>query len=159
MTTFSPSPPPPRLGLAVIPFLVFMLFSTLSQTCEGRTGDFPVPDPPEERHNEVAIINGLGSNQVLNVHCKSKNDDLGLRVLSTNSNFSFTFHRNFWGTTLFFCSFQWGSQFHWYDVYTPNGPDCRTPNPCWYSVIPNGTICLLNHPTENDSTCLPWNQS
>ena len=47
------------------------------------------------------------NHKVLNVHCKSKDDDLGNHVLKGNANFHVTFCVNVWATTLFWCNFNW----------------------------------------------------
>ncbi|EEF45215.1 S-protein homolog 21 [Ricinus communis] len=59
-----------------------------------------------ERYH-VHIINDL-TRHTLNVHCKSKDDDLGPHLLQLGEEFHFTFRVNFWGTTLFWCNFKWG---------------------------------------------------
>ncbi|XP_050216600.1 S-protein homolog 21-like [Mercurialis annua] len=61
-----------------------------------------------ERYN-VYIINNLNHN-VLKIHCKSKDDDLGEHVLRIKGQFHFTFKANFWGTTLFWCNLKWGKK-------------------------------------------------
>lgn len=52
---------------------------------------------------QVAVANKLSNNKILLVHCKSKDDDLGVRNVQINQNFSWIFTPNFWGTTLFWC--------------------------------------------------------
>ncbi|KAL8048449.1 hypothetical protein ABFX02_07G066800 [Erythranthe guttata] len=41
----------------------------------------------------------------LEVHCASKDDDLGHHFLSSSEAFSWSFRANFWETTLYFCHF------------------------------------------------------
>lgn len=55
----------------------------------------------------VRITNAVGANTDLTVHCKSKDDDLGDHVLHSGESFEFHFRQNFWGSTLFYCSFEW----------------------------------------------------
>jgi hypothetical protein len=50
--------------------------------------------------------NGLGGNN-FNVHCKSKDDNLGDRVIHNNEYYYGEFRPNIWGTTLFFCHISW----------------------------------------------------
>ncbi|EFH53256.1 hypothetical protein ARALYDRAFT_484466, partial [Arabidopsis lyrata subsp. lyrata] len=52
------------------------------------------------------------SRLVLKVHCKSKNDDIGIKYLEIGEIMSFSFKTNFWGTTEFWC-----------DIY--KGPDYK----------------------------------
>ncbi|KAI8560829.1 hypothetical protein RHMOL_Rhmol04G0286500 [Rhododendron molle] len=44
------------------------------------------------------------------LRCQSADDDLGNHTLSTGEEFKWNFHPNFFGTTLFFCHFYWGSK-------------------------------------------------
>ncbi|KAJ4847786.1 hypothetical protein Tsubulata_003335 [Turnera subulata] len=55
----------------------------------------------------------------ITIHCKSKDDDLGVHVLKRSQRYEWDFRVNFWGTTLFFCGVQtqWGSgTFDFYDA-------------------------------------------
>lgn len=65
----------------------------------------------------VRITNDLERNVDLTVHCKSGDDDLGVHVLRPKGSYSFKFGTNFFGGTLFFCSFRWDKNFRYYDVY------------------------------------------
>ncbi|GAV73275.1 Self-incomp_S1 domain-containing protein, partial [Cephalotus follicularis] len=49
----------------------------------------------------VTITNIVQSN--ITIHCMSKDDDLGVHVLSRGDSFGWCFIVNFWRTTLFFC--------------------------------------------------------
>ncbi len=42
---------------------------------------------------------------ILQVHCHSANNDLGVQTLSLNQVYGFHFNENIWGTTLFTCDF------------------------------------------------------
>lgn len=61
---------------------------------------------------------------LLNIHCKSKNDDLGIQTLKPGDLYHFKFHMNFWGTTLFYCYFSWGSKHNIFDVFKQRGGIC-----------------------------------
>ncbi|KAJ4969052.1 hypothetical protein NE237_015753 [Protea cynaroides] len=56
----------------------------------------------------VHVINDLGPNQILNLHCKSKDDDLGFHTLGYGQEFSWKFNMNIIYTTLFWCNMDWG---------------------------------------------------
>ncbi|KAI8560833.1 hypothetical protein RHMOL_Rhmol04G0286500 [Rhododendron molle] len=56
----------------------------------------------------VHIISRIPNELLL--RCQSADDDLGNHTLSTGEEFKWNFHPNFFGTTLFFCHFYWGSK-------------------------------------------------
>ncbi|KAM6544728.1 hypothetical protein CsatB_025464 [Cannabis sativa] len=126
-------------------------------SCACGVTDIPRPPRQPEMGIEVVVIrNILDGKEQLSVHCKSKDDDLGVQLLTYNSTFTFKFTRNFWGTTLFFCGFQWKDQFHRFDIYTPDGPRC-TPEPCLWYIIPSGP-CKLEAKTYS-YRCYEWGPS
>ncbi|KAF8402044.1 hypothetical protein HHK36_012996 [Tetracentron sinense] len=65
----------------------------------------------------VYVINELDKGSSLTIHCKSKDDDLGMHVLPYGSNFTWSFNVNLWGTTLFWCTFQLGELKGQYNVF------------------------------------------
>ena len=67
---------------------------------------------------KVTIYN-YQRNSVLNVHCKSKDDDLGARVLETETHFDWSFKINFWQTTLFWCNFNSVNGYNSFEVFWP----------------------------------------
>jgi len=70
------------------------------------------------KHVNLSITNNLEGNEDLSIHCKSKDDDLGLHLLHVNQTFGWGFGTNIFWKTLFFCSFQWGKGLLlYYDVY------------------------------------------
>lgn len=84
------------------------------------------------------------------VHCKSKDDDLGVHFLHNGDIYGWELNDNFFGTTLFYCSFQWNGELHWYDMYKSS----RDSNVCgvcnWY-IGKSGPCFLSTH-------CFPWNK-
>ena len=66
----------------------------------------------------VEITNTLEGKENLNIHCKSKDDDIGHHLLYYNQSFQWSFGTDFLGRTLFFCSFQWGNGDLLYLMYT-----------------------------------------
>lgn len=81
--------------------LVLALLGSKPWPCKGTTNSF-LPK------YHVHIVNNLSDN-ILYVHCKSKDDDLGSHALPVNSEFQFSFRINLLGTTLFWCNFNWGN--------------------------------------------------
>jgi len=71
-----------------------------------------------KHHIHMYITNNLEGKEDLNIHCKSKSDDLGLHLLHINQTYNWDFGTNFFGGTLFFCSFQWNNgRLLYLDVY------------------------------------------
>ncbi|KAA0046083.1 self-incompatibility protein 1 [Cucumis melo var. makuwa] len=54
----------------------------------------------------VTIVNEVGG-PLLGIHYRFKQDDLGVNVVSSDKSYSFNFRPNIWGTTLFYCIFEW----------------------------------------------------
>ncbi|ESQ54813.1 hypothetical protein EUTSA_v10027201mg [Eutrema salsugineum] len=104
-------------------------------------------------HISVDIINDIGPNVQLGLHCKSKNKDLGSQSLTFHQHYGFRESLNFWGTTLFFCHFQWGNQSKWFDIFVV-ARDLKTceGHPCVWSIRPSGPCRLTGK-----ETCFPWN--
>ncbi|XP_022143780.1 S-protein homolog 1-like [Momordica charantia] len=55
---------------------------------------------------QIHVRNELSNTQMLFVHCKSKNDDLGEHNLSVGTEFNWRFRVNIWDTTLYWCYLQ-----------------------------------------------------
>ncbi|EOA15692.1 hypothetical protein CARUB_v10006402mg [Capsella rubella] len=104
-------------------------------------------------HVNVDIINDIGPNVQLGLHCKSKNKDLGTQYLAPQQHWGFRANLNVWETTLYFCRFRWGSQSQWFDILIANR-DQKTceHHPCVWSIRPNGPCRLTGH-----EECFPWN--
>ena len=94
----------------------------------------------------VRIVNDLSNGVDLNVHCKSKDDDLGVHQLHSNENFEFRFGQQFFGASLFFYRFWWGSTGHWFDIYDDDRDQTRCYERCWWLVKETGPF-LLNRDT------------
>ncbi|KAJ4728388.1 Plant self-incompatibility S1 [Melia azedarach] len=65
----------------------------------------------------VHIINGL-NNQTIDVHCKSRDDDLGLHHLPVHGEFMWKFRVNIKSSTLYFCKWKWVKGHKTFDVFT-----------------------------------------
>ncbi|KAL3359924.1 hypothetical protein AABB24_016428 [Solanum stoloniferum] len=67
---------------------------------------------------EVHVINKLPANTAqLELHCASKNDDLGYHYPAINEDFNWEFCEFIMDRTLFFCHFWWGSNDRSFIVY------------------------------------------
>ena len=107
---------------------------------------------------KVTIYNFQG-NSVLNVHCKSKDDDLGARVLEKKANFDWSFKMNFWRTTLFWCNFNGANGHASFDVFWPEKSSwlserCDYKN-CIWGAFDSG-LYLHNIPRQNYELIHHW---
>lgn len=129
--------------------LMLLLFFTMTMSGEGI--EF-------RKRRYVKITNNLDGNFAITLHCKSKDDDLGVQHLGRNGSFEFNFipDLELIRTTRFFCSFQWGKEFHYFDVYEDDR-DRDTCGNCWWSVREYGHICRFNFNTKQYDDCFAWN--
>ncbi|PHT73675.1 hypothetical protein T459_24460, partial [Capsicum annuum] len=61
----------------------------------------------------------------LKIHLQSKDDDLQLQILKSGDEYNFSFHSNFFGTTLFYCNFAWATLASDFQVYHKGTSPCR----------------------------------
>ncbi|CAL1396371.1 unnamed protein product [Linum trigynum] len=78
---------------------------------------FAMPADSFFEKTRVMVQNDLQGGQEMKVHCKSKDDDIGVHFLKQHGSISWKFRPSFWGNTLFFCYFNWGEGFKHIDVY------------------------------------------
>ncbi|KDP44435.1 hypothetical protein JCGZ_16268 [Jatropha curcas] len=103
----------------------------------------------------VNVTNDLGPNTDLTVHCKSKDTDLGEKLLHFQGYFTFTFHPNFWGSTQFYCLMKWQNVSHYFDIYIDDRDNKRCTLCLW--LIRSSGPCMLNQDTKKVDICFPWN--
>lgn len=108
----------------------------------------------------VVIINDLADPPLpLRYHCKSRDDDLGDRTMAPRGSWFFQFKPSVFGNTKFSCSFSWGNESHYFDIYKQNRDrlfarfGCRR---CEWKIRKAG-ICKLNKDNGMFDVCLPWN--
>ncbi|KAE9587756.1 putative plant self-incompatibility S1 [Lupinus albus] len=93
------------------------------------------------KYTHIYIKNGLDKGTPLTVHCKSKDDDLGVHVLKYDEEYKFQFEPSFNQNILFFCGFTWDSNLHRFDIYDQNKdvticrPDCVTPRILVFKIL------------------------
>ncbi|XP_054797476.1 S-protein homolog 29-like [Prosopis cineraria] len=105
----------------------------------------------------VQILDGLSQNQDLTLHCKSKDDDLGVHTIKKKkATYEFTFRpRYFIHSTQFFCSFWWPSNtsLHCFDIYMQDRDWCCAV--CFWTIWESGP-CISDDLTGYID-CYPWN--
>ncbi|KAM1032646.1 hypothetical protein ACFX13_037066 [Malus domestica] len=136
--------------MSPFPRNVILLVLVLVITSKTTNAAYSVDDDIfRTRHIKVTIINTLESAVDLKVHCKSKNDDLGVHVIRPKESYDFEFGvKIFWTKTLFFCGFTWSDKFRWFDIYKQDRDNCKN---CIWKVHQNG-------PCLNGGPCYPWNK-
>ncbi|KAL9295071.1 putative plant self-incompatibility S1 [Arabidopsis thaliana] len=153
--------------------MLFMIFSTLiffvsaldfpnapaESPSSGADGFLPLA----KKH--VVIRNVVKNREILNVHCRSSEDDFGMVHIPWNGTWDFSFHVNFWKNTKFRCHFTWhngGSHyFNIFKVYRDDNPDGRFPvcKECIWEVGKygdNGHICRIVRDGKHLSYCFKW---
>ncbi|KAL6194522.1 hypothetical protein ACLB2K_035604 [Fragaria x ananassa] len=127
---------------AALPMLLLLFTMTMSGEGRGR------------RH--VQITNNLDPYYEITLHCRSKNDDFGVKHLGRNDTFAFTFRPALWPVqTLFYCGFQWEKGLHYFNVYE-DIRDRDVCGNCWWSVREYGHICRFNFNTKQYDDCFAW---
>ena len=104
----------------------------------------------------VKIHNSLEGSLDLTVHCKSKDDDLGVHLLHPGDNYGFSFNeRIIFGNTLFFCSFIWNGELHYFDIYQGGDLSKTNCDYCNWNIFKLGPCRISKH---GDPICFPWNK-
>ena len=96
-----------------------------------------IPNPLRKQY--VRIINNA-NNGPLDYHCKSRDEDFGLKTPHPKGKWEFSFNVNYLGTTHFYCYF-WYEDFHaTFDVYVANktGEKYCGGNYCIWTVKDDG---------------------
>jgi len=101
----------------------------------------------------VVIFNQIEYGIPVTVHCKSKNDDLGVHVLPLGQGYSFKFRPNLVGTTLFFCSFTWTGQhqIYWFNVFDDKRDAGKCTTCRW--IIHEYSMCLQDPKNPGKEIC------
>lgn len=82
------------------------------------------------------IINSARNREVMNVHCSSTEDDLGLQHIHYPRSWSFKFKVNWKSTTKFRCHITWrGGGDHWFTIFKDRRDHCDL---CIWRVLGDG---------------------
>ena len=107
-------------------------------------------------NTRVKITNALTSKNQLTVHCKSCDDDLGVHKLTPWASYDFSFRPNLWGTTLFYCFFQWPSSFYYFNVYIEKRDIDNCESSLCSCHVSEKNVCMFNYKTDNYDIFYNW---
>ncbi|XP_022843408.1 S-protein homolog 2-like [Olea europaea var. sylvestris] len=138
--------------MKIIFTLFIVLFLLAQELCAFKLRPFHLTNG-----YDVHVVNGLpDSPNPLWVHCASKDNELGTRILHVNEDFHWHFFEGVFGETLFFCHFWWGSKQMAFDVFK-NPTDCERGDPkadhnqCYWVVKADGFyFSKINPPSPSD---------
>ncbi|PON56880.1 Self-incompatibility protein [Trema orientale] len=105
----------------------------------------------------VRITNFVGGSTSLRVHCKSDDDDLGVKTLGPHAGFEFKFKTAIepFYRTFFLCTFEWAGISHSYVVYNQN--KAKYAQSCWAIKASGPCLCDCKNPTcTYDKDCYNW---
>ncbi|KAK5813438.1 S-protein homolog 1-like [Gossypium arboreum] len=69
---------------------------------------------------QVHVVNDLSNKKTLLVHCKSKDDDLGIHNIAAGTEYNWKFRPRVFGNTLFWCHLAYDNLHAAFDVYWEN---------------------------------------
>ncbi|KAK9724827.1 hypothetical protein RND81_05G101300 [Saponaria officinalis] len=101
----------------------------------------PILAQIELKHMNVQVINKIkdeGKGSKLYLHCKSRDDDLGMQQLLRGQHLQWHFGVNFWMTTLYFCHFYWREQNRSFVVFKAGDEDAWCDHWVFWEVRNNG---------------------
>ncbi|KAK9266002.1 hypothetical protein L1049_028602 [Liquidambar formosana] len=95
----------------------------------------------------VYVLNELEPGKTLSLHCKSKDDDLGMQQIIFNQTYEWSFHNNFFGRTLFWCFMSWEKSLGVYasgsfNIYEGSRDQFRCRKRCWWKIKEDGLFSL-----------------
>lgn len=94
----------------------------------------------------VEVMNRLENGRRMNIHCRSREDDLGYHVLEGGGATDWSFNVNLLGTTLFYCDVQWGDSvwFH-FDAFDANRDSRRCKTVCRWMISDDQGLMLFGY--------------
>ncbi|KAG7608270.1 Plant self-incompatibility S1 [Arabidopsis suecica] len=105
---------------------IVMIFVTCYETFQQDGEPFPIRGPL----TRITVKNN--NDYLLEIHCKSKDDDLGFHILKEGELYGWKFHVNFQNSTLYFCGFSQGQDNKGvFDIYRAERDFYRCRNCTW----------------------------
>ncbi|CAL1403654.1 unnamed protein product [Linum trigynum] len=74
-------------------------------------------------YRHIHIVNELSGGRAVTVHCRSKNNDMGVHVVPPGSEYQWRFRPNIFGITLFWCHVAKGNVEVVFDAYNEEEKD------------------------------------
>ncbi|PKI37812.1 hypothetical protein CRG98_041762 [Punica granatum] len=110
------------------------------------------------RKAKVDIFNYLPNGATFQIHCKSKNNDLGVHVIGPGQKYELSFTPNIWGRTLFFCGVSWSGGHFVFDIYRDRRDNMdRCKHYCRWHVTKDAVIGFRED-GPNADIVIPWNK-
>ncbi|GAV83696.1 Self-incomp_S1 domain-containing protein [Cephalotus follicularis] len=110
---------------------------------------------PHKTH--VNVLNRLNGN--FTIHCKSKDDDVGIHVIPVRQSYDLSFRVNVMGSTLFFCSVTSQRGSINFDLYNAKRDMKRCPTQCNWIVAKVGLIGLKQSKIPEIDMYISWSKS
>ncbi|KAK9089511.1 hypothetical protein Scep_028593 [Stephania cephalantha] len=113
-------------------------------------------------HATVLVRSEILGLHVLGVHCKSKDDDLGLHRLSYSQEYKWSFSEAIFGSTLFWCHMSWTDSDRKvkdaaFDVYDAKKNPCGRESSCEIEYhATNHGVMLYNAATGERNEVVVW---
>ncbi|PIA39410.1 hypothetical protein AQUCO_02600099v1 [Aquilegia coerulea] len=135
--------------------LVLIWFFTIYES-------FNVSDAALLSKVHVQIHNSILPSMTMNIHCKSKDNDLGNHIILFNEDYEWHFHVNIWGTTLFWCSIGWINEVGHYvhgsfKVYEYKRDNSRCGKRCTWMVQRDGLYFINPSINQAPELMFKWN--
>ncbi|XVF81125.1 hypothetical protein PTKIN_Ptkin15bG0131300 [Pterospermum kingtungense] len=105
----------------------------------------------------VHVVNGMSLKKILFLHCKSADDDLGIRNLTVDTEFNWKFRPHFFAKTLFWCYLASDIGHASFDVFWVDDAffyRCNWKNCIW--TAKDDGIYLKNIPENRDEFRHKW---
>ncbi|KAJ4822124.1 hypothetical protein Tsubulata_017251 [Turnera subulata] len=105
----------------------------------------------------VQVFSGLSNNNNLEIHCRSKDDDLGRHELPWSAEFTWSFRMDILGTTVFWCDMNWANGHGSFNVFWNDGGflhKCNYKNCIW--VAQDDGLYLDDIPASKYDLMYTW---
>ncbi|CAI0553754.1 unnamed protein product [Linum tenue] len=139
------------ISAAAVVLLTLLLPTLMATATATATTDHSLW--PIETYVKLWIKNEIGGGRPpLIIHCRSRDDDLNVHVVKPHETYRFRILPNIFGTTMFYCSMDWGTGLHWFDIYDQDRDMRRCRTYCTWIVKETGP-CLTN---GEFTACYQW---